>query len=609
MIIKGHGINSSSDIKKFTDYLFTHEKNEQINILQGNPENIRSMFHDANNSNLKYGCQHFIMSSKEQMTQEQAISIIKDLICKEYNQNYDDLVIVNHQKERASYDSDKNHYHIIIPHCDPITGKAINLKNSKRRNEKISRLAELELGFNLVKGRHNKAVFKQLEKEGRQEQAQAMEHLTEGDLPQSAYGKKAHQKAEKTGLNLPEAKAHIKATYQHSGSLALFLKNIKNQGYTLKSGDKQDTYIIEKNDVLIGSASRLLGIKKSEFQKLYNQHLKEINHDRTAETNNPTSNIHTIEKISREHNADNRPSNRDTRKLTVGADTAVTRDDSTATSRDNHTPISPIKNNDDNASRYRKIEEIKINHQLKNIKIKNYSHIKIIDDDYINNIKEMLKNKRKEDYKKIRDSYLNLKGQFYYVDVNRKKYNLPILNIMYSCFSRLFKFQKNKIIKPDVEPPLEKSQWKKLTREQQNTLRYSCLYHYQQTFENLLEYNKINGIKNNNTFQSFLNILKEKGDFMAEEIANLYPLEYIKRLDDEYLKRELSNILKGMNSFSRYTKEDIQENIISVVENLLIDKDIKEKNREAQKIKEDIERMKSIYTDNDEREEQSIRIR
>lgn len=210
MIIKGHGIGSSSDVKKFTDYLFTHEKNEQINVLNGSPENIKDMFRDAHGAGLKYGCQHFIMSSKEQMTQEQALSIIKGQICKEYNQDFDNLVIVNHTKQRNTYDSDKNHYHIILPHCDPLTGRAIDLKNSKRRNEKISRLAELELGFNLVKGRHNKAVFNQLQKEGLHIQAEAIKPLMEGDLPTSSYSKRTHQKAEKKGLNLPEAKAHIR---------------------------------------------------------------------------------------------------------------------------------------------------------------------------------------------------------------------------------------------------------------------------------------------------------------------------------------------------------------------------------------------------------------
>lgn len=598
MIIKGHGINSSSNIKKFTDYLFVNEKNEEINILNGSPENIKSMFQDAHGAGLKYGCQHFIMSSKEEMTTDQAISIIKGLICKEYNQNYDDLVIVNHQKERSTYDSDKNHYHIIIPHCDPITGKAINLKNSKRRNEKISRLAELELGHALVKGRHNSAVYRQLQKEGRQEQAQAMEHLTEGELPQSAYGKKAHQKAEKTGLNLPEAKAHIKSTWQHSPNLSQFLKNIKQQGYTFKSGDKPDTYIIEKNNVLVGSANRLIGIKKDEFKKLYQQHIEQEIKENEQSTNY---------RNQARHNADNRIIARDRRPISIRDDSRSIEHDITATSGDNLTSISSNENNNDNAGRYRKIEKIKINHQLKNIKLNNYSHIKIIDDAYISEIKDMLKNRRKEDYQKIRNAYSNLKGQFYYVDTHKKKYNLPILNIMYNCFSRLFKFQKNKIIKPDVEPPLKKQEWQKLTREQQNTLRYSCLYHYQDTFKNMQQFNKINKINDNTTFQDFLHILKEKGDFMSEEVANLYPYEYIKKLDDEYLKRELSNILKGVNS-QRYTKEDIQENIISVCENLLIDKDIKEKNAEDKKIKLDIERMKSIYND-DEREEQSIRIR
>lgn len=609
MIIKGHGINSSSDVKKFTDYLFTHEKNEKINILNGSPENIKSMFNDAHGANLKYGCQHFIMSSKETMTTEQATSIIKCLICKEYNQDFNNLVIVNHTKQRNTYDSDKNHYHIIIPHCDPITGKAINLRNSKRRNEKISRLAELELGFNLVKGRHNTAVYHQLIKDGRQEQAQQIKGLMEGDLPTSAYSKKTQQKAEKKGINLPEAKAHIKSTYQHSPNLSQFLKNIEGQGYTLKEGDKADTYIIEKDNVLIGSANRLIGIKKDEFKKLYINHLQqqEKENDRTtAETKHPNRNIQTSFEISQEHEPDNRVIARDTNRGTVTprSDSRSIEHDSTATSGDNRTSIAHAKNDADNASRYRKIEKIKINHQLKDIKLKNYSHIKIIDDAYINEIKSMLKAKRKEDYQKIRNAYQNLKGQFYYIDIHKKKYNLPILNIMYDCFSRLFKFQKNKIVKPDVEPPLKKNEWQKINIEQQNTLRYSCMYHYQQTFENLLEYNRINNIKDNNTFQDFLLLLKEKGDFMAEEISNLYPYEYIKQLDDEYLKNELTKIMKNLNSSANYTREDIRENIIQVCENLLIDKDIKEKNQEMQ----EIERMKSINTD-DEEESHSIRMR
>lgn len=438
----------------------------------------------------------------------------------------------------------------------------------------------------------------------------------EGDLPTSSYSKRTHQKAEKKGLNLPEAKAHIKITWQHSANLGAFLKNIESQGYTLREGDKEDTYIIEKKGVLIGSANRLIGVKKDEFKKLYNQHQKEIENDRTtAETNNTTSNIHASPEISQKHEPDNRVIARDTRggNITTGADTGTFEHDSTATSRDNRASIAPIENNANDAKRYTKFEEIKINHQLKDIKLKNYSHVKIIDDAYISEIKDMLKDRRKDDYNKIRNAYLNLHNQKYYYDIHKKKYNLPILNMMYDCFSRLFKFQKKssqtEIIKPNVEQPLKLAQWQKLTREQQSSLRYACLYHYQQTFENLLQFNKINNIDDNNTFQSFLNIMKNKGDFMAEEISNLYPYEYIKQLDDEYLKRELLNILKNLNSSARYTKEDIKENIIQVCNNLLIDKEIKEKNTEIQKIKLDIDRMKSIYTDNDEREEHSIRIR
>lgn len=272
MIIKGHGISSSSNISKFNSYLFDNEKNEEIHALQGSKEDIKNMFADANN--LKNGCYHFIMSSKETLTKEQALKVCSD-ISKEYGQNPKDAVIINHQKQRNTNDSDNNHYHIILQSADTKTGKAIDYSFSKKRNEKISRLAELELGQNLIKGRHNTAVFHQLLKEGKKEQAEQMKHLTQGDLPNSSYTSKGLEKCRRLGLDKAQETQAVKDIWKACDSLKAFKNGLSEQGYELKPGEKPGIYIIEKNGLLVGSANRLTNMKKEEFQEKYKKEINE----------------------------------------------------------------------------------------------------------------------------------------------------------------------------------------------------------------------------------------------------------------------------------------------------------------------------------------------
>lgn len=331
MIIKGHGISSTSNISKFNDYLFKNEKNEEINKLQGSEEDIKNMFSDAKNAEHKNGCRHFMFSSKEELSQEQALKIAHD-ISKEYGQDPKKSVIINHTKTRTTSDSDKNHYHIILPNTDESTGKSYDFSFSKKRNEKLSRLAELENGHNLVKGRHNVAVFHQLLKEGKTEQAQKMQHLTEGDLPNSKYTSKGLEKGRKQGINKAQEAQNIKTLYSQSDSLKAFQAGLSEAGYELKPGNKPQTYIIEKNGILVGSANRLLSMKKEEFAEKYNK--ENLNNDtaNTAEkANNAGSNIQTRKDSEQQHKPDNRLTDAGNGRITDTADIRPTSANSTAT--------------------------------------------------------------------------------------------------------------------------------------------------------------------------------------------------------------------------------------------------------------------------------------
>ncbi|MDE7547465.1 hypothetical protein PY793_05625 [Acetobacter fabarum] len=585
MIIQTKAIKVSSGADKTANHIFYGDKNEHIDVLEGSHFQMKDAMRQAKNNRLKYGFHHFKISPKEKLTNEQLRETINKL-AQEYKFNPDDITLIEHTKKRADTTASDKHYHLIVPHYQPTQRKALDTKNSFARNEKIARICEITFGHEIVQGQHNKAVYHQLIDEGKTAYAERVKPLIALERTHQAHTVNQQRTAEKKGINLPKEKQAIKTLWQASDSLKAFQAGLSEQGYTLKPGDKANTYIIEKNGVLLGSANRLIGMKKELFAKQY----KELENEQ-SNFRNQTGHI--------EHN---RNASRDRRPISARDDSgAIGNDTDTTKPNHNHT-IASLENSQQNRKRYAKHEEIKANKILRNIKIYDDSHVKIIDDNYINKLKEILKKQREEDYNRIRNAYRNIEYQKYYYNSSNRTYDTNILNMMYNCFSRLFKFskisnKKSEIIKPNVKPPLLFYTWKKLTHEQKNTLRFSCMYHYQRTFENMIEFEKLHGITNNNTFQDFLHILKEKGDFMSQEIINLYPYQYIRELDDEYLKRELSNILKHSNS-QKYTKEDIQENIIQVCQNLLIDKEIKEKIAETFRIKESIIRMKSIFMSN-----------
>ncbi|MFT8663955.1 MAG: hypothetical protein ABF772_02860 [Acetobacter orientalis] len=589
MIIQTKAIKVSSGADKTANHIFYGDKNEHIDVLEGSHFQMKDAMRQAKNNSLKYGFHHFKISSKEKLTNEQLRETINKL-AQEYKFNPDDITLIEHTKKRADTTASDKHYHLIVPHYQPTQRKALDTKNSFARNEKIARICEIAFGHEIVQGQHNKAVYHQLIDEGKTAYAERVKPLIALERTHQAHTVNQQRTAEKKGINLPKEKQAIKTLWQACDGLRAFQAGLSEAGYTLKPGDKANTYIIEKNGVLIGSANRLIGIKKELFSQKY----KELENEQ-SNFRNQTGHI--------EHN---RNASRDRRPISVGANSGTLGNDTDTAKPDNHNTIASLENSQQNRKRYAKHEEIKINQILKNIKIYDDSYVKIIDDNYINNLKEVLKKQRKEDYRKIRNAYRNIEYQKYYYKSSNRTYDTNILNIMYNCFSRLFKFSKigNKktdIIKPNVKPPLPFDTWKKLTHEQKNTLRFSCMYHYQRTFENMIEFEKLHGITNNNTFQDFLHTLKNKGDFMAEEIINLYPYQYIKELDNQFLKSELYKIMRNKN-FCRYTKDDIKENIVLVCENLLTDKEIKEKNAETFRIKESINRMKSMLTSNTTKE-------
>ncbi|MCX2563697.1 hypothetical protein [Acetobacter thailandicus] len=328
MIIKGGAVSCKSGTSKTASHIFEGPTNEQIEALQGNPEDMKDMLNDARQQGLKYAFEHFKISPEKEITRAEAYKDFQ-AIADEYGFSLSDSVIVEHRKARQNDENSPIHWHMIAPYLNPETGKAVDLKNNFARNEKLSRLSEIRTGQTLIKGQHNEAVFYTLQKEGKISEANQVKHLMEGDLPLPSYSQDSHQKAGRRGINLPEEKNNIKEIYKLCDGIKSFKSALEEKGYSIKEGNKKDTYIIEKDGLLIGSANRLLSMKKEifkeEFKNATTTRKKLRFGSDKQEANNSASDIQPSQEISTQHIPDNRTSDRAAgRRITDSANPGTT---------------------------------------------------------------------------------------------------------------------------------------------------------------------------------------------------------------------------------------------------------------------------------------------
>ncbi|CAI9122020.1 relaxase/mobilization nuclease domain-containing protein [Brytella acorum] len=610
MIIKGGPILSKNGHADTADHIFNGPKNERITALQGNPFIMQDMVFDAQNAGFKYGFHHFKISPDKEISRDEARKDFEE-IAQEYGFNLDDAVIVEHQKPRSKKDNSAIHWHLIAPHYNRNTRRALDCRNSYKRNEKLSRLSEIRTGQTIIQGRHNKAVFFALQKEGKTAEAQTIQHLAEGELPSASFSVSQQRKAERKGINLPQEKATIENIWKASDGLKAFVSGLESEGFTLKVGTKKDTYIIEKNGTLIGSANRLLKMKKGDFATQYE---KEINNVRIHEEKNtrPAKKAGLIKRASAKATddykdeftedteafttADRSPetAHRDTAENTGRSDfstqrnspdsrtdsgngrrTESNRADIGITSADTKEPRTTDTRNQRNAKNAISIAKI---NGLKPIELHDISHVRIVDDNYIDEIKTRLKQIKADDAEYFDGVYKNLKAQNREVYKYNKSIDNDAISLIIDAICRLLfgytikqqKAQPLPVSYPRIETPVDKATFDTMRPRDQRSIIFNALVQFRASYRRHANFHKkFNLPQEFSDFQAFLS--HYSSDFMAEEMANIFPGFYIKELEksereeDRLIAHELRKIEKGEASeYSHHEATDLKSCIESI---------------------------------------------
>jgi len=158
------------------DHVFRGEANEEIQVLQGSEFEVMSMYDNALAHGDKYATCHFKINPKKNITHDEMMQTVS-MMAMEFGFSVDECTIVKHKKPKAGEPPDANeHYHVYSPWRTE-SGKCINSSFSRVKQEKISRVSEYLFGHDIVKGKHQVAVIKQLRDEGKTDIADYIERF------------------------------------------------------------------------------------------------------------------------------------------------------------------------------------------------------------------------------------------------------------------------------------------------------------------------------------------------------------------------------------------------------------------------------------------------
>jgi len=246
VIIKATRISTASGAGGVGGHVYSHKGNEEVLELQGCREDLDDMVEDAERHGAKFSIRHVIISPEQATTREEALDLVREY-AREFGGDADRAVVVEHLKPREDGEGFERHWHAMIPEVQ--NGRVLESSWMRARHEKLSRVAEIELGHGLVAGRWNKAVENALRADGRNDLADRVIPLTEGFRSTSSYTSDQHQTAKRAGLSMPHTKATAKAAAAATWSAAdggqAFVAALAEQNLRLKPGEKAGVILIE----------------------------------------------------------------------------------------------------------------------------------------------------------------------------------------------------------------------------------------------------------------------------------------------------------------------------------------------------------------------------
>lgn len=160
VIIKSSRIPSSRT-RVIARYLAAEADNESIRWRRGSADDVETLGRMAVATGRSFGVRHIVIAPTIDLVGHQLIETLRT-IQGEYRVSdiaLSQCCIVEHTKLRAGQGKAGLHFHLALPELDLLTGKVMDSRFTRIRDEKISRLLELKFGHPSTPGRFSTQVL------------------------------------------------------------------------------------------------------------------------------------------------------------------------------------------------------------------------------------------------------------------------------------------------------------------------------------------------------------------------------------------------------------------------------------------------------------------
>lgn len=272
-----HGRQERDKIR-LSAHLAKTENEEAILAVVGNciaatiSESIQIMeiYRDASKSGAKAALHHVTINPAKDIPREKLVEAAQRVRLELDRENCRPFAIVIHRKERAEPNGgSREHAHLVLGAVDAV-GKSLDDSWTKVRTERVARELEYDFGENPLLGRHHKSVLNALCRSRPEVYVWLLDAFGPNpEKPQSAISPAARNLARSQNLNLPKAKAKVRAIWESSHSFGEFQAGLQQSGLRIVAGDKPGVWVIlDQKHRLVGAANRILKIRRAQFKAM-----------------------------------------------------------------------------------------------------------------------------------------------------------------------------------------------------------------------------------------------------------------------------------------------------------------------------------------------------
>jgi len=180
----------------------------------------------------------------------------------------------------------RTHRHRAYSRINTAKGISIQLSHTKRKNERAARQIEIELGHRLIKGKHDRAVINQFNKEGLDTYAKLIKNNKRKPMPVAEYTEKELSESKRLNINLNKVRSTIYSAWNNSDCGCSFQKELAKSGFLIAQGKKTvvaitsdgNIYPILRSITAVQRKKREQALRKSDLTNRISRNFSDTHH-------------------------------------------------------------------------------------------------------------------------------------------------------------------------------------------------------------------------------------------------------------------------------------------------------------------------------------------